>query len=56
MILAPSHARTDPGWNGMADTREVAEDVTGLRVPSTARWIAEENPAPFTEALLGFLR
>jgi pimeloyl-ACP methyl ester carboxylesterase len=35
--------------------REVAEDVTGLWVPATAHWIAEENPTAFTEALLRFL-
>lgn len=35
--------------------REVAEDVTGVRVPGTAHWIAEENPAGFTGPLLEFL-
>ncbi|HKA89790.1 MAG TPA: alpha/beta hydrolase [Haliangiales bacterium] len=35
--------------------REVAEDVTGVRVPRTAHWIAEENPKAFTQALLEFL-
>ena len=35
---------------------EVAETVTGLRVPRSAHWIAEENPLAFTEALLKFLQ
>ncbi|MCI2416906.1 alpha/beta hydrolase [Saccharopolyspora sp. K220] len=34
--------------------REVAEDVTGVRVPPTAHWIPEENPAAFVEAVLNF--
>jgi pimeloyl-ACP methyl ester carboxylesterase len=36
--------------------REVAVNVTGLRVPRTAHWIPEENPAAFTEGLLKFLQ
>jgi pimeloyl-ACP methyl ester carboxylesterase len=35
--------------------KEVAETVTGLRVPRSAHWIAEENPLAFTEGLLKFL-
>ncbi len=35
---------------------EVAEIVTGLRVPRSAHWIAEENPLAFTEGLLKFLQ
>lgn len=35
--------------------REVAENVTGLRVPGAAHWIAEENPSVFVPALLKFL-
>jgi pimeloyl-ACP methyl ester carboxylesterase len=35
--------------------REVAETVTAVRVPRTGHWIAEENPAAFTAALLRFL-
>lgn len=35
--------------------REVAENVTGLRVPQSAHWIPEENPLAFTEGLLKFL-
>jgi pimeloyl-ACP methyl ester carboxylesterase len=36
--------------------REVANEVTGFRVPATAHWIAEENPAEFTAGLLKFLK
>jgi pimeloyl-ACP methyl ester carboxylesterase len=36
--------------------REVAEDVTGLRVPRSAHWVAEENPGDFVRALLDFAR
>jgi pimeloyl-ACP methyl ester carboxylesterase len=39
-----------------AMAREVAEDVTGLRVPETGHWVAEENPAGFTAAVLDWLR
>jgi pimeloyl-ACP methyl ester carboxylesterase len=35
--------------------REVAENVTGFRVPRAGHWIAEENPTEFTAALLKFL-
>lgn len=35
--------------------REVADNVTGLRINDSAHWIAEENPAAFTRGLLDFL-
>jgi pimeloyl-ACP methyl ester carboxylesterase len=35
--------------------REVAVDVTGLRVPASGHWIAEENPDALTPALIRFL-
>jgi pimeloyl-ACP methyl ester carboxylesterase len=35
--------------------REVATDVTGVRVPGTAHWVPEENPEAFTGAVLSFL-
>jgi pimeloyl-ACP methyl ester carboxylesterase len=35
--------------------REVADTVTGLRVPRSAHWIAEENPTDFAASLLAFL-
>jgi pimeloyl-ACP methyl ester carboxylesterase len=36
--------------------REVADHVTGYRVPGTAHWIAEENPQAFTTRLLEFIK
>ena len=36
--------------------KEVAEHVTGLRVPRTAHWVPEENPSAFMEGLLKFLQ
>ena len=36
--------------------REVADDVTELRVPRTAHWIAEENPDALVAGLLAFLK
>jgi pimeloyl-ACP methyl ester carboxylesterase len=35
--------------------REVAGDVTGVRIPRTSHWVAEENPAGVVRALLDFL-
>ena len=34
---------------------EVADNVTGLCIPSAAYWIAEENPETFTSGLLQFV-
>jgi pimeloyl-ACP methyl ester carboxylesterase len=36
--------------------REVANNVTELRIPRTAHWIVEENPTGFLEGLGAFLR
>jgi pimeloyl-ACP methyl ester carboxylesterase len=44
---------TGPLMNEMM--REVADSATALRIPNTAHWIAEENPAEFASELLGFL-
>ena len=35
--------------------REVADDVTGVRIARTAHWVPEENPEAFNRALLTFL-
>jgi pimeloyl-ACP methyl ester carboxylesterase len=35
--------------------REVADNVRAVRVPGTAHFIAEENPAALVSELLGFL-
>lgn len=34
--------------------QEVAEDVTGVRIPGTAHWISEEQPEALANALLDF--
>ena len=36
--------------------REVAGDVTALRVPGTGHWVAEENPEAFVTAVLDFVQ
>jgi pimeloyl-ACP methyl ester carboxylesterase len=36
--------------------REVADDVTGARIPGTAHWIPEENPTALVEAVREFVR
>ena len=35
--------------------REVAGDVTGVRMPRTAHWVAEENPPIWCARLIDFL-
>jgi len=35
--------------------REVAENVTGLRIPAAAHWVPEENPRDLAAGLLEFL-
>jgi hypothetical protein len=35
--------------------REVAENVSGVRVQRSAHWIPEENPSALSAALLDFL-
>lgn len=35
---------------------EVADNVTALRIPATAHWIAQEEPKAFTTGLLEFVR
>jgi pimeloyl-ACP methyl ester carboxylesterase len=54
-VLAVGGAMSTSGPLVEEMMREVAEDVTGVRVPDTAHWIAEENPAAFVAALLDFL-
>lgn len=46
-------SNTGPGVEAMM--HEVAQNVTGLRIPRSAHWIAEENPQAFTAGLLQFL-
>jgi pimeloyl-ACP methyl ester carboxylesterase len=54
-VLAVGGAISTSGPLIEAMMREVADHVTGLRIPRSAHWIAEENPADFTSGLLQFL-
>ena len=54
-VLAVGGATSTSGPIVEAMMREVADDVTGLRVPGAAHWVAEENPAAFVAGLLAFL-
>ena len=53
-VLAVGGATSTTGPLVEEMMREVAEHVTGLRVPGTAHWIAEENPAALATAVLDF--
>jgi pimeloyl-ACP methyl ester carboxylesterase len=55
-VLAMGGMTSTSGAVIEAMANEVAHDVTGIRVPGTAHWIAEENPAAVTQALLDFAR
>jgi pimeloyl-ACP methyl ester carboxylesterase len=54
-VLAVFGAISNTGPRVEEMMHEVAENVTGLRIPSAAHWIAEENPQAFTAGLLQFL-
>jgi pimeloyl-ACP methyl ester carboxylesterase len=49
-----SLSNTGPGVEAMM--HEVASDVTGVRIPDSGHWIAEENPGFFAACLVEFLR
>jgi pimeloyl-ACP methyl ester carboxylesterase len=53
LAVAGTTSTSGPLVEGMM--REVAENVTGLRIPGAAHWIAEENPEAFMAGLLSFL-
>jgi pimeloyl-ACP methyl ester carboxylesterase len=55
-VLAVGGATSTSGPFVEEMMHEVAENVTGLRVPHSAHWIAEENPWAFTDGLLKFLQ
>jgi pimeloyl-ACP methyl ester carboxylesterase len=55
-VLAVGGATSTSGPLVEEMMHEVAENVTGLRVPRSAHWIAEENPRAFTDGLLKFLQ
>jgi pimeloyl-ACP methyl ester carboxylesterase len=54
-VLAVGGATSTSGPLVEEMAREVAGDVTGLRIPGAAHWIAEENPEAFNAGLLTFL-
>jgi pimeloyl-ACP methyl ester carboxylesterase len=54
-VLAVYGAISNTGPRVEEMMHEVATDVTGLRIPNSAHWIAEENPEAFTDGLLRFL-
>ncbi|HEY0609149.1 MAG TPA: alpha/beta hydrolase [Chitinophaga sp.] len=54
-VLAVGGATSTSGPVVEAMMREVADNVTGLRIPGAAHWIPEENPADFLSGLLSFL-
>jgi pimeloyl-ACP methyl ester carboxylesterase len=54
-VLAVGGALSTSGPLVEETMREVADNVTGVRVPRTANWVAEENPDAFVRALLEFL-
>jgi pimeloyl-ACP methyl ester carboxylesterase len=54
-VLAVGGATSTSGPLVEEMMREVAEDVTGLRVPGTGHWIAEENSSAFVDAVLEFV-
>jgi pimeloyl-ACP methyl ester carboxylesterase len=55
-VLAVGGATSTSGPVVEEMMREVADDVTGVRVPAAAHWIAEENPRAFLSAVLEFTR
>jgi pimeloyl-ACP methyl ester carboxylesterase len=55
-VLAVAGAISNSGPLLEEMMREVADNVTALRVPATAHWIAEEGPKALTSALLEFLQ
>jgi pimeloyl-ACP methyl ester carboxylesterase len=53
-VLAVGGASSTSGPLVEEMMREVADNVTGVRVPGTAHWIPEENPRALARAVLGF--
>jgi pimeloyl-ACP methyl ester carboxylesterase len=54
-VLAVGGAASTTGPLMEEMMREVAANVTAVRIDGAAHWIAEENPPLFTSELLGFL-
>jgi pimeloyl-ACP methyl ester carboxylesterase len=55
-VLAVGGAISNSGALLEEMMREVADNVTALRIPATAHWIPEEDPMALTAALLEFAR
>jgi pimeloyl-ACP methyl ester carboxylesterase len=53
-VLAMFGALSNTGSGVEEMMREVADDVTGMRVPDAGHWIAEENPEFLISRLLSF--
>jgi pimeloyl-ACP methyl ester carboxylesterase len=53
-VLAVGGASSTSGPLVEEMMREVAGDVTGLRVPGAAHWIPQENPQALVHAMLEF--
>ena len=53
-VLAVGGATSISGGLMEEMMREVADDVTGVRIPGTAHWVVEENPQALVEAILEF--
>jgi pimeloyl-ACP methyl ester carboxylesterase len=54
-VLAVGGATSTSGPVVEEMMREVADNVTGLRVPRTGHWIAEENAADLAQGVLDFI-
>jgi pimeloyl-ACP methyl ester carboxylesterase len=54
-VLAVGGATSTSGAHVEEMMREVAENVSGVRVPRSSHWIPEENPSALSAALLDFL-
>ena len=55
-VLAVGGAISTTGAVVEEGMREVASDVTGIRIPATGHWIPEEQPRRLADALLDFAR
>jgi pimeloyl-ACP methyl ester carboxylesterase len=53
-VLAVGGATSTSGDVVEEMMREVAADVTGIRIPDTGHWVPEEAPAALADAVLQF--
>jgi pimeloyl-ACP methyl ester carboxylesterase len=54
LAVAGTISNSGPQLEGMM--KEVAEQVTAVKIPNTAHWIPEENPEALVQAIVDFLR